>query len=157
MMEIAGWTIAMILAGVTIGIHYEIMRIVSDTILPWAMNRFRDRRVIVIMIVALMLGHIAEIWLFALSFLLVSHWPALGYLSGEVDGSWSSFLYFSATNYTSLGYGDIIPHGPLRGIAISEALIGLLMIAWSASFAYLKMERLWDSHPRPPKDRRHRP
>jgi len=153
MIEIVGWTIATVLVAATIGIHYEIMRIVSDAILPWAIKRFHDRRVMMLMIAALMLGHIAEIWLFALAFVLVTSWPALGYLSGDFDGSFSSFLYFSATSYTSLGCGDIIPHGPLRGIAISEALIGLLMIAWSASFAYLKMERVWDSRSRPRSDK----
>src|SRR4051812_16120040 len=131
MIEIVGWTIATVLVAATIGIHFEIMRIVSDAILPWAIKRFHDRRVMMLMIAALMLGHIVEIWLFAFAFVLVSHWPTLGYLSGDVDESFSSFLYFSATSYTSLGFGDITPHGPLRSIAISEALIGLLMIAWS--------------------------
>ena len=157
MMEIAGWTIATVLVGTTIGIHYETMRIVSDKILPWAVSRFHDRRVMIIMIMALMLGHIAEIWLFALAFILLSNLPALGQLSGDFDGSFSSFLYFSAVSYTSVGYGDIAPQGPLREIAVSESLIGLLMIAWSASFTYLKMERVWDSRSRLRNDHRHRP
>jgi len=54
MIEIVGWAIAAVLVGATIGIHYEIMRIVSDSILPWAINRFHDRRVMIIMIAALM-------------------------------------------------------------------------------------------------------
>ena len=157
MIEIVGWAIAAVLVGATIGIHYEIMRIVSDTILPWAINRFHDRRVMIIMIAALMVGHIAEIWLFALSFIVLSNLPDLGQLSGDFDGSFSSFLYFSAVSYTSVGYGDVTPRGPLREIAVSEALIGLLMIAWSAWFTYLKMERVWDSRSRSRNNHRHRP
>jgi len=109
------------------------------------------------MIAALMVGHIAEIWLFALSFIVLSNLPDLGQLSGDFDGSFSSFLYFSAVSYTSVGYGDVTPRGPLREIAVSEALIGLLMIAWSASFTYLKMERVWDSRSRSRNNHRHRP
>jgi hypothetical protein len=31
-------------------------------------------------------------------------------------------------------------------IAGVEALVGLLMIGWSASFTYLMMERFWPEH-----------
>ncbi|HVY13442.1 MAG TPA: potassium channel family protein [Alphaproteobacteria bacterium] len=143
-MELIGWVIASVLVAATIGIHYEIMRLVSDVILPWALKRFHDRRVVVLMIASLMLGHIAEIWAFAFGMMAVSRWPELGSLSGAFNGSLSAFLYFSSVNYTSLGYGDITPHGAMRAIAVSETLAGLLMIAWSASFTYLKMEKIWD-------------
>ncbi|MGE5242209.1 MAG: ion channel [Bacteroidota bacterium] len=46
--------------------------------------------------------------------------------------------------YTSLGLGDVYPLGDLRLIAGIESLIGLLMIAWSASFTYLMMEKFWN-------------
>jgi len=52
-------------------------------------------------------------------------------------------LYFSAETYTSLGFGDVVPDGPLRLLAGAEALNGLLLIGWSASFLYLEMERWW--------------
>lgn len=52
-------------------------------------------------------------------------------------------LYFSAETYTSLGYGDIVPHGALRLLAGTETLTGLLMIGWSASHAFVVMERFW--------------
>jgi hypothetical protein len=42
-----------------------------------------------------------------------------------------------------LGYGDVVPHGPLRLLAGVEALTGLLMIGWSASFTYVSMARFW--------------
>ena len=38
----------------------------------------------------------------------------------------------------------ILPVGPVRLVAGAEALNGLLLIGWSASYAYLAMERFWD-------------
>lgn len=54
------------------------------------------------------------------------------------------YFYFSIASYTSLGIGDILPEGHLRVIAGIEALQGLILIAWSASFSYLMMERFWN-------------
>jgi hypothetical protein len=48
--------------------------------------------------------------------------------------------------YTSLGFGDHIPISHARLIAGVEALNGLLLIGWSASFTYLVMERYWPLH-----------
>jgi hypothetical protein len=53
-------------------------------------------------------------------------------------------MYFSAETYTSLGFGDVTPSGHMRLLIGLEALNGLLLIAWSASFAYLSMERFWN-------------
>jgi hypothetical protein len=144
MIEVLGWIIAAVLVVLTIEFHYELMRFVSDIVLPWALKHFHDRRVVMLMISTLMLGHVAEIWAFAFAMVGLSHLPNLGSLSGNFDGTFSTFLYFSAVNYTSLGFGDISPHGVMRSIAVSEALAGLVMIAWSASFTYLKMEQIWD-------------
>jgi hypothetical protein len=37
-----------------------------------------------------------------------------------------------------------VPGGPLRLMTAVEALHGLLMIGWTASFAYVAMERFWE-------------
>jgi len=144
MMDILGWFIAALLVLATIGIHYEIMRLVSDIIVPWALRISHNRRVMMLITGTLMLGHIAEIWMFAFAMWAMSLTPIFGGLSDNIDGSLSTFLYFSAVNYTSTGYGDITPHGCFRSISVSEALTGLLMIAWSASFTYIKMEKIWN-------------
>ena len=70
-------------------------------------------------------------------------WPSDGN-SGPAGRSLASCLYFSAETYTSLGFGDLTPVGPLRMIAGVEALNGLLLIGWSASYAYIAMERFWN-------------
>lgn len=152
MMDIAGWGIAASLIILTVAMHYETMRFVSDAVLPWAFRRFHNRRIMMVLIMTLILGHISEIWMFALAMFAMNFNPALGYLTGTFDGplGFNIFVYFSAANYTSLGYGDIMPHGALRNVSVSEALAGLLMIAWSASFTYLKMEQIWNLRRREP-------
>ena len=52
-------------------------------------------------------------------------------------------IYFSAVSYTSLGFGDVIPVGPMRYLAGLEALTGLTMIAWTASYSFLQMKHFW--------------
>ncbi|MGE3623963.1 MAG: ion channel [Bdellovibrionales bacterium] len=144
LLDVVGWLIAAVLVGMTIGLHYEIIKLASDVIVPWSLKRFHDRRAMMLLTVTLMAGHICEIWIFAGAMFGLSYFPAFGSLTGNHEPTFNSFLYFSAVSYTSTGYGDILPVGPLRALAVSEALTGLLMIAWSASFTYLKMEQIWN-------------
>ena len=58
-------------------------------------------------------------------------------------------VYFSFTTFTTLGFGDIHPLGPIRFLTGIEALTGLVLITWTASFLFLEMQRHWDgSEPR---------
>lgn len=52
-------------------------------------------------------------------------------------------VYLSAMTYTSVGFCDVVPVGPLRFIAGTMSLTGFVLITWSASFTYLEMERYW--------------
>jgi len=45
-------------------------------------------------------------------------------------------FYYSAVSYTSLGLGDIWPHGHLRLLTSIEAINGLFLIGWSVTFTY---------------------
>jgi hypothetical protein len=53
-------------------------------------------------------------------------------------------MYFSTVNYTSLGVGDVVPVGNMRQLASLEAVTGLVMIAWTASFSFVQMEHFWE-------------
>lgn len=66
-----------------------------------------------------------------------------GSLVGHFNGSLLDCVYFSFTTYTTLGIGDIEPHGPLRFLAGLEALTGFLLITWTASFMFVEMSRNW--------------
>lgn len=103
---------------------------------------FRHRRVLYGILFALAL-HIVEIWLFGLTYWLLDPWAAAGQVGVGTDLSLLDAVYFSATTYSTAGYGDLVPVGPVRLIAGTEALVGFLLITWSASFTYLEMDRNW--------------
>lgn len=106
----------------------------------------RNKRVKVLLAVGSGLAsHFVQIVLFALAFYLMQDNAGLGRLGGHFNGLPLSFIYFSAEPYTSLGLGDVFPLGQLRLLAGTEALTGLLMISWTASFTYLQMSRYWPS------------
>jgi len=46
-----------------------------------------------------------------------------------------------------MGLYGATPVGPIRLIAAVEALNGLLLIGWSASFTYISMEKFWLNKP----------
>lgn len=92
--------------------------------------------------------HLFEVLIYAVA-ILAHEVAGFGQLAGEVGHSASSFadhFYFSIASYTTLGIGDIQPLGSLRLISGVEALNGLILVAWSASFTYLAMEKFWGEH-----------
>ncbi|KAA3611856.1 MAG: two pore domain potassium channel family protein [Planctomycetota bacterium] len=60
-------------------------------------------------------------------------WLAPGSFERSVDGPpllWGELVYFSGVSLTTLGYGDILPSGPLaRSLAGLEAMSGLFFMA----------------------------
>jgi hypothetical protein len=94
-------------------------------------------------ILGTVVGHLLEIAVFAIGL----HWLTLSGLGeglyGKSNFEFRDTFYYSAVTYTSLGYGDITPVGNMRVFAAVEALTGLLMIAWTASFTFLIMQQYW--------------
>ncbi len=88
-------------------------------------------------------AHILEIFLFALAYYMMLKHFGVGHLQGAFDGTFFDCFYFSFTTYTSLGFGDITPDGWIRFTVGVEALLGLMMITWTASLLYLGMQRQW--------------
>jgi hypothetical protein len=120
--------------------HYEVLRMLSAQ-LPGA--RVQPRAKLLVVIFSVSAAHVAEILLYgAAIYLLVA--AGSGTLHGEL-ASFKTCLYLSAETYTSLGFGDVVPQGPLRLVAGLEALNGLLLIGWSASYLYIAMERFWNA------------
>lgn len=104
----------------------------------------RDHRAMLKIIFALMGLHIAEIWCYGLAYWGLAMVPDAGFVHG-VHGMDRLFdaVYFSAITYSTVGFGDLSPVGAVRLLSGLEALTGLLLITWSASFTYLEMSRLW--------------
>lgn len=109
-----------------------------------ALGRMRGhRRVKVLYAIGWVIGlHVAEIWIFGLALWALLHWPEFGTLGKGVPHLFDA-IYFSAATFTTVGYGDLAPVGPIRFLAGTEALAGFVLITWSASFTYLEMERFW--------------
>lgn len=122
-------------------IHYEALRHMNES-LP-RVRVINERQKVLVAIFGALGSHLAQISLFALAFYVLHHTLQLGLIGGRFDSSFATYLYFSAETYTSLGFGDIFPAGEIRILAGVEALTGLLMISWSASFSYLEMRRFW--------------
>ena len=84
-----------------------------------------------------------EIGLYSIAYAFGDGPLALGSFGGRAVTEPLDYLYFSIVSYTSLGLGDVFPSDHLRFITGVEALNGLLLIAWSGSFIYIAMGRLW--------------
>jgi hypothetical protein len=84
-----------------------------------------------------------EMGLYGGAFYLLMQYMGGGTLAGPSGFSLAGCLDFSAETYTSPGFGDLIPIGPIRRLAGAEALNGLLLIGWTASFTDISMERFW--------------
>ena len=122
-------------------IHYEFLYRMSNAIPKMKIkHRFR----IVFGVFGALIAHSIEIWLFAMMYYLLPWFENLGSLTGDFDGSLMDSAYFSYTTYTTLGFGDIQPHGPIRLFVGLESLTGLLLITWTASFLYFEMQRYWN-------------
>ena len=95
------------------------------------------------MVLGLVVLHMSEIVVFGLTYWALLQVPGSGGIAGvDVAGLFEA-CYLSAATYSTVGFGDVAPLGPLRWLAGTEALVGIMMVAWSASFAYLEMARHW--------------
>lgn len=121
--------------------HYEVLRLLSAYV---PRIRIRPRARLLVVLFGTFFGHLLEIGFYALAYFYLRDRFELGTFGGQFVDNFSYYLYFSAEAYTSLGLGDIYPLGPLRLITGIEALNGLLLIGWSASFTYLAMQKFWN-------------
>ena len=121
--------------------HYEVLKLLSVYV---PRIRIRPRARLLVVLLGTFFGHLLEITFYALAYYSLKDHFDLGNFGGEFVDNFASYLYFSAETYTTIGLGDIYPLGPLRLITGIEALNGLLLIGWSASFTYLAMQKFWD-------------
>jgi hypothetical protein len=141
---------------VTTSIHYEALQALN-LVLPRLRAAGRARLLVVMLSVFVVHG--AEVIVFAAAYYLLARHAGLGTLGAAGPPSFNMSMYFSFETYSSLGYGDLVPSGALRMLAGAEALNGLLLIGWSASYAHVAMDRFWQQgkpQPRVPPRRQHR-
>jgi hypothetical protein len=129
-----------LLIALTTVVHYEMLSVLNARLPSLAIPG--RAKLLVVMFVAFV-AHAFEILLYGLALYALIKWAGAGSIGGPGGNSLSNCLYFSAETYSSLGFGDVVPIGPARLLAGVESLNGLLLIGWSASYAYIAMERYW--------------
>lgn len=131
-----------IIVVLVVSFHYEFLHQMSRY-LPQLGERFHRGR-ITLAVLGVLLAHAIEVWAFAVAYYLMHHGNDVwGYLIGNFNGTLLDCVYFSFTTFTTLGFGDIEPFGHIRYLSGIEALTGLIMITWSASYLFIEMQRYW--------------
>lgn len=136
--------LSLLLVAATVIIHYEFLRLTSVVTRGLSIP---GRGQILVIIAIVFIAHLVEVGLYTAAYLACQHWWDLGDIHGDTEGGFFDHFYFSITTFTTLGFGDLQPRGPVRVIAGFESLNGLVLIGWSASFTYLSMERFWQDGP----------
>ncbi|BFM07418.1 ion channel [Halioxenophilus aromaticivorans] len=130
-----------LVAALAVIIHYQALRLLTVQLPKLSIH---PQLIVAFGVLGSMVAHLLEIWLFAVVYFLLLKAGGFGHLDGNFDGSLVACAYFSISAYTSLGLGDIEPFGLVRFVTGMEALTGLLLITWSASFMFLEMQRYWN-------------
>lgn len=127
--------------SLTVMVHYEMLYQLS-VLMPKLTIRYRFR--VAVGILGSLVAHIIEVWVFAVVYYLMIRSGEFGTLvGGGTTPDIMDTAYFSFVTYTTLGYGDLAPVGPIRYLAGLEALTGLVLITWTASFMFFEMQKYW--------------
>jgi hypothetical protein len=120
---------------VNIAIHALVM-----TILVWiaravsAKNKSHPAVFLMVVMIStvsvLMAAHVVEVIVWSLAYLMVGIAP-----------KGAGVVYFSFVNYTTLGYGDIIPVERWRLLGPITALNGVILIGWSTAVIFEVLRR----------------
>jgi hypothetical protein len=92
-----------------------------ETIHPW----LRLVAIMIATVTMLMAAHTAEIFVWSAAYALADVVP---------DGA--DRTYFAFVNYTTLGYGDILPAATRRLLAPITAMNGVLLFGWSTAVIF---------------------
>ena len=134
---------APLLSLVAVGVHYEALVFASAFVKRVA----GPARVGVALGVVLALAaHMIEVLLYAAAWLALINAGAVELnvpAPSPIDA-----VYFSGSVYTSLGFGDIVPVRGGQILVVAEAVTGLVLIAWTASFTFFEMRAHWETRRR---------
>jgi hypothetical protein len=122
--------VGIVTSAVCIVIHATVMtivvrvapRVAARTVSPPALMLTTT---MVATVVVLMLAHMLEVAVWAGTYAVVGAAPA------EAD-----VLYFAFVNYTTLGYGDVVPVERWRLLGPATAMCGVLLFGWSTAVIF---------------------
>lgn len=135
--------VTILVVVIAVMLHYE-ASIFLSRLLGRTKRSHRKQRIL-ILVFGLLIAHIAEIWLFGITAWLLHFVAGTGVLTGLHPIGLLDYIYLSATTYTTLGYGDVVPTGPIRAMYGTESLTGFVLITWSASLTFVEMQKHWAS------------
>ena len=121
-----------------IAIHALVMMTVIQVARGIAQHYERTRPSILVVMMAatvsvLMAAHIAEVFVWALTYLLVAAVP-----------SGTGLVYFAYVNYTTLGYGDVVPVKEWQLLGPMTAMNGVLLFGWSTAVIFEVLRKTLD-------------
>ena len=125
-----------------IAIHAMVMaallRVVRHTSERVALNHtYRLAAIMMATVAVLMAAHIAEVFVWSVAYGIVNAAP---------EGA--DLLYFAFVNYTTLGYGDVIPIQRWHLLGPMTAMNGVLLFGWSTAVIFEVLRRaLATRHP----------
>jgi Ion channel len=138
-----GILIGLLVSMVNIAVHATIMGPVSWSayrMLRGARRAHAHVRLVLVMIATvtvLMAAHLIEIVIWGLFYI------ALDVAPKSVDA-----FYFAFVNYTTLGYGDIVPVEYWRVLGPFTAMNGVLMFGWSTAVIFDVLRKVEPERPR---------
>lgn len=109
----------------------------------------RQGALMLAVVLGIFLLHTIEIWCYAVAYMAV--------------GAFNDFptaLYFSATAFSTLGFGDVVLGSDWRLFGAVEGVTGLILIGWSSAFLLSVTSRLrvlehdWENYAAPKKRKR---
>jgi hypothetical protein len=86
--------------------------------------------VMIAAVAVLLVAHVAEVTIWSVTYLVVNAAPS------EAD-----VLYFAFVNYTTLGYGDVVPVERWRLLGPFTAMNGILLFGWSTAVIFEVLDR----------------
>jgi len=134
--------IAMVICVIAcIVIHLYVLRFLWHAV--WPRVRHRTGIGVAGMVLGCIVGHMLEIAVFAVGiyFIAVEDENSKQVVA-QLEYRHLEIWYYSATFYTSLG-ADKPGSAGLRVFTACEALTGLILITWTASFLFLLMQQTW--------------
>jgi voltage-gated potassium channel len=117
-------------AGMAVLIHWA--RVVISRGLR-SLNPWRSASLMIRFTAVMVVLHILQIMLWA------------GFYRWQCLPSWESCFYFSATSYSTVGYGDIVLPRVWRALGPIESVMGVLMCGMSVSALFAIATRLVES------------
>jgi hypothetical protein len=103
-----------------------VIRVVQSVASKWlSLPTLRLSAVMIATVAVLMAAHMCEIAVWSLAYTLVQATP---------EGA--DRLYFAFVNFTTLGYGDVLPSPRWRLIGPMTAMNGVLLFGWSVAVMF---------------------